>query len=172
MAPDIAAAVDELVVMGGGTRGNITPAAEFNIYCDPQAAAIVFASGVSITLVPLDVTRLTPSTPERCKAIGSAGRRCAEAVAMLLSPPGGWEQPSRPPIPLHDACVIAWLLEPGLFHVSEANVTIETASELTAGMTVIDMRGRSGRPLNARVLDAIDVGGLYRLLTERLACLP
>lgn len=170
MAPDIADGIAELVIMGGGTRGNITPAAEFNIHVDPQAAAIVFEAGLPITLIPLDVTSLTPSTPVRVEAMRRIGTRCAAAAATLIAPPG--DGSGRPPIGLHDACVIAYLLEPALFRFAEANVVVETESALTMGMTVIDTRGRSGRPANARMADAIDVDGLYRLLTERLARLP
>jgi purine nucleosidase len=171
MAPDITGGIAELVIMGGGTHGNITPAAEFNIYCDPPAAAIVFASGVPITLLPLDVTNLTPSTPGRVEAIGKAGTRCAAAVAQLLTPPGGWPHPGRPPVVIHDACVIAYLLEPTLFGAVDAHVAIETQSPLTLGMTIFDTRGRVG-PTNARLVNVIDSDGLYRLLAERLASLP
>jgi len=170
MAPNITDGIAELIIMGGGTRGNITPAAEFNIHVDPLAAAIVFDSGVPITLMPLDVTSLTPSTPARVEAMRRVGTRCAVAAATLIAPPE--DGSGRPPIGLHDACVIAYLLEPALFHTAEANVVIETQSGLTMGMTVIDSRDRSGRPLNARVADAIDVDGLYQLLTERLSRLP
>lgn len=171
MAPDIAAGIAELVVMGGGTRGNITPAAEFNIHCDPVAAEIVFTSGIRpITLVPLDVTTMTSSAPGRVDALRRIGTRCAAAAADLLTPSGGW--PGRVPVSIHDACVIAYLVEPALFHACDANVRIETQSPLTSGMTVIDTLGRTGRPNNARVLDAIQPDGLYRLLGERLGSLP
>ncbi len=170
MAPDIAAAVAELVIMGGGTHGNMTPAAEFNMYADPLAAAIVFESGVPITLVPLDVTELTASSPERVAAIRGAGARCAAAVAELLTPRGGW--PGRRPLLIHDACTIAYLLDPSLFGVAEAHVAVETYSPLALGMTVIDRHRRGGRAANARVLDGVAAERLYRLLAERLALLP
>ena len=169
MAPDIAAGIAELVVMGGGSRGNVTPAAEFNIHADPWAAAIVFASGLPITLVPLDVTRTVLSTPERIAPIRALTGRCGAAAAELLGPRRALGQP---PMPMHDPCVIAWLLAPELFEGRDAAVAVETQSPLTMGMTLIDRAGRSSSPVNAKVLTEADVDGVYRLLAERLARLP
>jgi purine nucleosidase len=168
MAPDIAPAIAELVVMGGGTRGNVTAAAEFNIHADPQAAAIVFESGLPITLVPLDVTETVCSTPQRIAPVAALGTRCGDAVAALLGPRRALGQP---PMAMHDPCVIAYLLAPGLFRGEGAHVAIETEGTLTSGMTVIDRR-RHRRPANARVLESADADGIYRLLAERLARLP
>jgi purine nucleosidase len=174
MAPEIAAAVDRLVLMGGGSRGNVTPAAEFNIHADPQAAAIVFASGIPITMVPLDVTLQVRSTEERVAPIRSLGTRVGAAAAELLGPRRALGQP---PMAMHDPCVIAWLLSPELFQGHDAAVAVETQGALTLGMTIIDRpeidrSGRAGRPANAHVLDTVDADGLYRLLAERLAHLP
>lgn len=169
MAPDIAAGIAELVLMGGGTRGNVTAAAEFNIHADPQAAALVFDSGLPITMAPLDVTETVRSTPERIAPVAALGTRCGVATASLLGPRHGLGQP---PMAMHDPCVIAWLLAPELFRGRRVNVTVETGSALTLGMTVIDRRGRGLRPANAQVLDAADADGIYRLLAERLATLP
>jgi inosine-uridine nucleoside N-ribohydrolase len=167
MAPDIAAAVGELVIMGGGTHGNITPAAEFNIHCDPQAASIVFASGLPVTLLPLDATEQAVGTAERIAPLAALGTRCGAAAATLLTLPA----PGRPPVAMHDACVIAWLLAPDLFQASDAHVAVDTGSSLTSGMTVIDRHGRFG-PANARVIDCVDADGLFRLLATRFANLP
>lgn len=169
LAPEIAAGIDELVVMGGGTRGNRTPAAEFNMHCDPLAAAIVFASGVPITLVPLDITLTVRSTEARVAPLAGLGSRCGDAAAALLGPRRALR---RPPLPMHDPCVIAWLLRPGLFQAAPVAVAVETQSPLTAGMTVINQHGRGGRAPNARVLTAADADGIYRLLAERIASLP
>ena len=164
-APDIIAAVDRLVLMGGASRalGNITAAAEFNILADPQAAAIVFDSGLPITIVPLDLTHQVRSTPERIARIRALGTRVATIVADLLTPSGA--QPSA----LHDPCVIAYLLAPDLFAGSHVNVAVETRSGLTLGATVVDWRGVSGRDANASVLHTVDADGVYALLEERLA---
>jgi purine nucleosidase len=170
MAPDIAGRIAELVLMGGASSalGNETPAAEFNIHADPQAAAIVLASGMPITVVPLDLTHQVRSTPERIDRLRALGTPCCEAAALLIAPPIGSDRIFS----LHDPCVIAWLIAPELFEGVEANVEIETGSDLTLGMTVVDWRGRSGRPANARVLQTIDADGFYALLCERLARLP
>ena len=175
-APDIAQRIAELVVMGGASYalGNTTPCAEFNIHADPVAAAVVFGSGAAITLIPLDLTHQVMSTPERIEGVRVLGNRCGSAAALLMSPPrarttGGGQPPTYA---LHDPCVIGYLLAPELFDGVETNVAVETQSPLTVGMTVIDWRGISGRPRNARVMTKIDADRFYALLTERLADLP
>ncbi len=169
MAPEIAAGIAELVIMGGGSRGNTTPAAEFNIHADPHAAALVFDSFLSITMVPLDVTEGVRSTEERIAPIRALGTRAGAAAAELLGPRRAL---ARPPMAMHDPCVIAYLIAPELFGGREVNVAIETESPLTIGMTVIDWRGVSGHPPNARVIETADADGIYRLLAERLGRLP
>ena len=163
-APDIVAGVRELVLMGGASRalGNVTPAAEYNIHADPHAAEIVFASGMPITMIPLDATHQVRSTRERIERIAAIGSPAAAAVAELLRPTG--EQPDA----LHDPCVIAYLLAPELFKGSRVNVAIECESPLTLGMTVVDWRGVSGRAPNATVLHTVDADGFYELLNGRL----
>ena len=175
-APDIAAGVAELVVMGGASHalGNMTPAAEFNIHADPLAAALVFDSAVPITLIPLDLTHQVPATQERIERIRALGNHCGLAAAELMSPPRQLRRGpgAAPAWALHDPCVIAYLIAPELFEGSEVNVAIETQSALTLGMTVIDWRGISGRRLNARVMTRIDADGFFALLAERIARLP
>jgi purine nucleosidase len=169
-APDIAANLGELVIMGGATRGpgNMTPAAEFNFHVDPHAAAIVFESGAQITLVPLEVTRQLLNTRLRLARLAALGNRAGQAVSTLLRP----VPPSRRPMTLHDPCVTAWLIAPELFRGRRVNVAIETESPLTIGMSVTDWRGVTGRPANALVLERVDASGFYDLLTDRLARLP
>jgi purine nucleosidase len=175
-APDIAGKIGELVIMGGAgfEIGNVTPAAEFNIYVDPHAAAIVLESGVPTTMIPLDVTHQVLSTPPRLAALRALPNRCGPAVATLL---GDFEEARASRFgergkALHDPCVIAYLLRPDLFRGREVNVAIETASPLTSGMTVVDWWGVTGRPANAKFMTEIDADGLYDLLTARLARLP
>jgi purine nucleosidase len=165
-APDIIAGAKELVLMGGASRalGNTSPAAEFNILADPHAAAIVFDSGLPITMIPLDLTHQVRSTPERIARIRALGSPVAIVVADLLEP-----APGRGPSALHDPCVIAYLLAPELFAGDRVNVAVETQSALTLGATVVDWRGVSGRDVNATVLHTVDADGVYDLLTERLA---
>ena len=174
-APEIAGQMAELVVMGGASHalGNATPAAEFNMHADPFAAALVFDSGAPITMIPLDLTHQVLSTPERISRMRALDNRCGEAAALLMEPPPRKRgQKKRPTYALHDPCVIAYLLAPELFEGVEANVAVETQSPLTLGMTVVDWRGISGRPPNARIMTKIGADGFYALLTERLAGLP
>ena len=170
-APDIAARIERIVLMGGAyfEVGNITPAAEFNIYVDPEAAKIVFASGVPLTVVPLDCTHKALTTRARNDAFRAAGR-VGEVVA-------GWtgfferfdkEKYGSEGAPLHDPCVIAWLLRPDLFSGREVNVEIETVSDLTRGMTVADWWGVTDRAANALFLGDVDADGFFALLTERI----
>jgi purine nucleosidase len=175
IAPEIAGHMAELVIMGGASRagGNVTPAAEFNIHCDPHAAAIVLASGAPITMVPLEVTQQVLNTPERVERVHALGNCCGAAAATLMLPPQPrGEAVGRRTVALHDPCVIGWLLAPKLFDGAKVNVEIETQSRLTSGMTVVDWRRVSGRPANARVLHTVDADAFYDLLTERLARLP
>ena len=163
-APDIVAGVRELVLMGGASRalGNVTPAAEFNIHADPHAAEIVFDSGMPITMIPLDATHQVRSTKERIDRIAAIGSPVAAAVAELLRPAG------NTPDALHDPCVTAYLLAPDLFEGSRVNVAVECESPLTLGMTVVDWRGVSGRPVNADVIHGANADGIYALLEARL----
>jgi purine nucleosidase len=170
--PKIARRVREIVLMGGGffEGGNVTPAAEFNIYVDPHAADIVFKSGIPITMMPLDVTHQALTTAKRIKAFRDLGTRVGTATAEMLEfferfDEGKYGTDGGP---LHDPCVIAFLLKPELFRGREVNVSIETASELTMGMTVVDWWGVTRRPKNAHVMREIDADGYFALLTERI----
>jgi purine nucleosidase len=175
-APDIAPGIKQIVLMGGGCfeGGNITPAAEFNIYVDPHAAAVVFGSGIPITMMPLDVTHKALTTEKRNEALSTIGNRTGTAVAEML---GFFERFDEAKYgsdggPLHDPCTVAWMIAPELFSGRHCNVEIETASELTMGMTVIDWWQVSGRPHNAFVVGDLDADAFFALITERLANLP
>ena len=171
--PGIAPRIREIVLMGGGffEGGNITPAAEFNIYVDPHAADIVLRSGVPIVMMPLDVTHKALTTARRTAAIPrsrhqgrAGGRRPAGILRALRRAKYGTDGG-----PLHDPCVIAYLIKPELFKGRDCNVVVETASELTMGMTVVDWWGVTKRPKNALVMRDIDHDGFFALLTERSA---
>jgi purine nucleosidase len=171
-APDIVARVAEIVLMGGAHRalGNVTPVAEFNIHVDPQAADIVLCAGAHVTIVPLDVTHKALVTPARNAAFAALRTRVGQVVAALTTPTG--RESARHGglgAPLHDPCTIGWLLAPDLFAAREVNVMVETGSELTMGMTVMDWWGVTGRPANARVLHDIDADGFFDILTAGLA---
>jgi len=175
-APEITGRIGELVVMGGACfkLGNVTPTAEFNIHVDPHAAAAVFESGITITMLPLDVTHQLLTTGPRLDALRALGNRCGQAVAALLA---SFERNRRAKFgtratALHDPSVIAYLLSPTLFQGREVNVAVETQSSLTMGMTVVDWWGVTGRKPNVRMMNTVDADGFFGLLTEKLARLP
>ena len=174
--PAIAERIAEIVMMGGAyfEVGNITPAAEFNFYVDPDAADIVLRSGVPITMLPLDVTHQVQSTPDRLKAILGLGNKTGKAVYEMLTFSEGFDLKKYgwTGAPLHDPTVIAYLLKPELFDGRQCNVVIETASELTVGMTVTDYWHVTDRPKNVNYQRSANAEGFYALLTERLARLP
>lgn len=171
-APEIAPLVRELVMMGGGLfeGGNITPAAEFNIYVDPEAAEIVFRSGIPIVMMPLDVTHRVLTHKARVKKIRAIDSPAAVALAEMLEffERFDIEKYGTDGGPLHDPTVIAYLLRPELFTGRDCNVEIETTSALTTGMTVVDWWQVTGRKHNAKVMRHIDDEGFFDLLTERL----
>ena len=175
-APDIAPRIAEIVLMGGAyfEGGNITPSAEFNIYVDPHAAEVVFKSGAPIVMMPLDVTHQVLSTKARIAAVERLGNRAGQVVAQMLSFSERFDlqKYGSDGAPLHDPCVIAYLLRPELFEGRHINVEIETRSELTMGATVADWWRVSGRPANATFMRSADADGFYSLLCERLAVLP
>lgn len=174
--PRIAERIAEIVMMGGAyfEVGNITPVAEFNIYVDPEAADVVLRCGAPITILPLDVTHQMQSTPGRLQAILGLGNEAGKAVHAMLTfsetfdlQKYGWNG-----APLHDPTVIAYLLKPDLFEGRHCNVTIETASELTIGMTVADYWHVTGKVRNATFMRNGDADGFFQLLVDRLARLP
>ncbi len=175
-APDIIPRVAEIVLMGGAyfEVGNITPAAEFNIYVDPEAAEIVFKSGISITQMPLDVTHKALVTRPRLEAFAALGTRTGAFTAEMLDffERFDIEKYGSEGGPLHDPTTIAYLLDPGLFSGRHVNVEIETGSDLTRGMTVADWWGVTSRAPNVTFIGDLDAAGFFALLTERLARLP
>ena len=172
-APDIAQKVQKIVLMGGGyfEGGNITPTAEFNIYVDPQAADIVFKSGIPIVVMPLDVTHKALVTKPRNDAFRALGTPAGIAVAQMTDffERFDKEKYGSAGAPLHDPCVTAYLINPDLFTGRHINVEIETQSELTMGMTVADWWRVTDRAPNATFMGDIDADGFFTLLTERLA---
>ncbi|AVO39522.1 nucleoside hydrolase [Pukyongiella litopenaei] len=172
-APDIVPRVQEIVLMGGAyfEVGNITPAAEFNIYVDPEAADIVFKSGAPIVVMPLDVTHKVLVTRPRNDAFRALGTKVGTAVAEMTDffERFDREKYGSDGAPLHDPCVTAYLIRPDLFSGRHVNVEIETGSDLTLGMTVADWWGVTDRPPNATFIGDVDADGFFALLTERLS---
>ncbi len=171
-APEIAGRIREIVLMGGAyfEVGNITPAAEFNIYVDPEAADIVFKCGAPITVMPLDVTHQALVTKPRNEAFRALGTPVGVAVAEMTDffERFDREKYGSAGAPLHDPCVTAYLLRPDLFAGRHVNVEIETEGRLTTGMTVADWWRVSGRAPNATFMGRLDADGFFELLTERL----
>ena len=171
-APDIADRIQEIVLMGGAyfEVGNITPAAEFNIYVDPEAAQAVFACGAPITVMPLDVTHKALVTADRNAAFRALGTPVGIAVAEMTDffERFDKEKYGSTGAPLHDPCVTAYLIQPDLFTGRHINVEIETESDLTLGMTVADWWGVTDRAPNATFMGDINADGFFALLTERL----
>ncbi|HHB81620.1 MAG TPA: nucleoside hydrolase [Aliiroseovarius sp.] len=171
-APDIIERVQEIVLMGGAyfEVGNITPAAEFNIYVDPEAADIVFKSGVPLVVMPLDVTHKALVTKARNDAFRALGTPVGLAVAAMTDffERFDKEKYGSDGAPLHDPCVTAYLVAPELFSGRHINVEIETSSALTRGMTVADWWGVTDRTANASFMGNLDADGFFALLCERL----
>jgi purine nucleosidase len=175
-APDIAPRIPEIVAVLGSwsENGNITPAAAFNEYVDPEAADVVLTSGVKLTMVPMDVTHQCLTTPSRLAALRTNGNVCSVAAADMLAfseafdvAKYGWEG-----APLHDPCAIAYLIAPRMFGGRNVNVVVETTGTYTSGMSVVDWWRVTNREPNALFLREVDVDSFYTLLTERLSRLP
>jgi purine nucleosidase len=171
--PAILPKLREVAFMGGAALGpgNITASAEFNIYTDPHAAQVVLSSGVPLTMFGLDVTHKAITTPARREAIRAIGTPVSEAVSGMLAfyDRHDIDRYGMPGGPLHDPCVIAYLLRPDLFDGKECHVAIETEAALTMGRTVADWWGVGGAAPNCRVINRIDADGFYALIVERLA---
>jgi inosine-uridine nucleoside N-ribohydrolase len=159
---------ERIVLMGGAiAEGNVTPAAEFNIWCDPEAAARVFASGLDVTMVGLDVTHKALFTEAH---VGRLAGRVGEMVAELLRFYGNFHRKvyGFDGSPIHDAVAVAHALDSGLVGTLERNVEIDTDSDLCRGRTVVDLWRRTTREPNAHVGVEIDSDGFLELLIERL----
>lgn len=173
--PRLATHLEGIVLMGGGTfeGGNITPAAEFNIYVDPEAARMVFNAGANVTFIPLDCTHEALTTAKRTARIRALGTPVGIAVAAWLDffERFDEEKYGTDGGPLHDPCVIAYVLKPELFTSRRVHVDVECASDLTRGMTVADWWGVTNRDKNATMVRHVDADGFFDLLTERIAAL-
>ncbi|MEC9153051.1 MAG: nucleoside hydrolase [Pseudomonadota bacterium] len=172
-APQIVGKIREIVFMGGAALGpgNRTPVAEFNIMTDPHAAKVVLEAGSPLVMFGLDVTHRVITTPARLDTITQIGSPVSEAVTGMLTfydkndPERYGEQGG----PLHDPCVIAWLLQPNLFRGKRVHLTVETGSPLTMGQTVADWWNVTGKEANTTVIDHADADGFYTLLVDLLS---
>lgn len=170
--PEAADGVAEIIWMGGSTaRGNITPYAEFNAFVDPEAAAQVFASGLPVTMIGLNVTHQALATDEVIARIRSIGSGVAATIADLLSFFAAtyeriWDLPAPP---VHDAVAVARAIDPVLVECAHAPISVEANGEFTRGATVVDLHARTGRPPNAHAGTALDVERFWDLMVDALA---
>ena len=171
----VAASAPVTIVATGpltNVEGNFTPAAEFNIWCDPEAAAAVFASGLEVTMLGLDVTHqalLRPDVEERLRAVGRIGSFVADLNVFLTRyhrETYGWDG-----APIHDAVAVAHAIRPELVQTRLRNVQVELESELCRGRTVVDLWRRTDDEPNAHVGVGIDAEGFFELLVERIGSL-
>lgn len=171
--PELAARLERIVAMGGAiAEGNVTPAAEFNVWADPEAAARVFASGLDVTMIGLDVTHRALMLPEHAGSLRAAGNPGA-FVAELFDFFHRYHEATYGfrGSPIHDAVAVAHVAVPGLVTVAERHVAVECASELCRGRTVVDLWRRTGNPANAHVGVEIDAERFLELLVVRLTSL-
>jgi inosine-uridine nucleoside N-ribohydrolase len=172
--PRITTRIDRIVLMGGGVfDSNITPAAEFNIYVDPEAAKVVFGSGVPVTMVGLDVTNKALFGFDDIEQLSKRDGKVSRVVAPLLRffARANREVFGFEGAPLHDALAVAHLIEPGVVRTRRMNVEIETDGQLTRGRTVADVYGVTGRPANTDVALEVDSDLFRKMIAQAIEVL-
>ena len=166
--------IERIVLMGGSiAEGNFTPAAEFNVWCDPEAAQRVLSSGLDVTMIGLDVTHkalLLPKHADRLRASGRTGAFVADLFTFYHRFHA--ETYNFPGSPVHDAVAVAFVARPELVKTLRRNVVVETDSELCRGRTVVDLWRRTDREPNCAVAVDIDSEAFLEVLVERLAGFP
>ena len=170
--PAVASRIERISIMGGAIGlGNWTPSAEFHIHVDPEAAAIVLASGVPITLVPLEVTHRARATDDVIARIAALGTPLADVSVALMRffadayrDVFGFDAPA-----VHDPCAVAAIIDPTLVPARHMNVAIELDSQLTLGETACDVYGTTGRAPNADVGMALEVDRFWELMIGAIA---
>ncbi|MBD2756098.1 nucleoside hydrolase [Spirosoma validum] len=169
--------IERISLMGGGAfRGNITPTAEFNIYVDPEAAAIVFNSGVPITMCGLDVTHKALVFQEDIDRFRALGNQTGNVFADLMDFFSIYYRSERPELEggaaLHDPCAIAWLIDPSMFTLKPCYVAVEVTGQLTAGTTVVDFFDVLKKTPNVDFVYDIDRKRYIDLIYEAVCGLP
>ncbi len=169
--PALAEKVREIVLMSGAWgEGNITPAAEFNAWNDPEALAILAGLGRPLTLATLDLTAQAFVTPGLVATMdGRAGGACWQATRDILRALPPSRRMAFRGFPLHDPCAVAWLVAPQLFTRRPAHLAVDCAPGLNRGRTVIDRWGRLGLAPNCHVLETLDAAAFFDLLGARIA---
>ncbi len=176
MEPRIKDKIEKIVLMGGAIGlGNITATAEYNFYCDPQAAYVVFTSGIPIIMMGLDVTRQTQTSKDWLHTIETMGTSVSQAVVDMLSyyhRPHAILEPGVEGGVLHDPNIIAYLLNPNLYEGRHVYVEIDVSTTIMAGRSIVDWHSKLGFKPNAFVVNKVNVPGFFDLLTERLKRYP
>ncbi len=172
--PALLPKVARIVLMSGAwAEGNITPAAEFNAWSDPEALAILLRCGRPVELVTLELTAQALATPARLKALRRSGTgRCLATLCDIQDAVPLSRRFDHKGAALHDPCAIAWLIRPDLFTARNCFVEVDLGPGPGRGRTVIDRWDRLGRQSNATLLETIDADGFFALLAERLDLLP
>jgi purine nucleosidase len=172
--PAIVERVGEVCLMGGSyTRGNTTPAAEFNVFADPEAAAMVFAASWKVTMVGLDLTHQAGADEGVLQRISALGTPLSKIVVELLTFFGStYKQVTgmgAPPV--HDPCAVAYVIDPSLITTRDAYVAVELKGDLTYGATVTDFAGVYGKPHNTQVATELNAGGFWDLVVGAVAAI-
>ena len=171
--PEIVSGIKEVVVMGGAhfNGGNITPAAEFNLYADPHAAEVVLGSGVKLTYLPLDVTHKVLTSDARLEQLAAVNNKASKLVVDILNAYIKFDMDNygMPGGPVHDASVIAYLLKPELFKGKQVHMLVDSREGPTFGQTVADWYGVLKQPANVTWIEEGDAQGFFDLLSARLA---
>ena len=169
--PRIVPKIKRIVLMGGAYQlGNVTPAAEFNIYADPEAAHIVFSCGRPIVMMGLDLTRQALATPKVIAKMKSIGNKASNLFVDLMEfftktqhEVFGWDSP-----PVHDPTTIAWLIDPNVIETKPMHVEIELISGKSYGRTLCDYFGITQKPANAEVAIKLDFDKFWNIVYETL----
>ncbi|MFK8331849.1 nucleoside hydrolase [Pseudomonas sp. BJa5] len=172
-APEIVRGIKEVVVMGGAhfNGGNITPVAEFNLFADPHAAEVVMGSGVRLTYLPLDATHQVLTSEARLAQLRALNNSASQRVVAILEAyiKADMTRYDLPGGPVHDACVIAWLLRPQLFEGRRIYLQVDSREGPTFGQSIADWHGALQQPANVTWIARADAQGFFDLLSARLA---
>ncbi|MEO6731278.1 MAG: nucleoside hydrolase [Ferruginibacter sp.] len=175
--PSLKSRIEKIVLMGGSmSRGNYTPVAEFNIYVDPEAASIVFNSGIPIVMCGLEVTHKALFFQEDIELFRLTGNKSGRVVAELVDFFSVFYRKHRPELgggaALHDPCTIAWLMNPAMFQSKQCHVDVEVSGELTTGATVVDFYNLLKIQPNTEVVYDLDRKAFVQLLYDTIKTLP
>ncbi|PWS34724.1 cysteine hydrolase [Falsiroseomonas bella] len=172
--PALAGRIAEIVLMTGAwSEGNITPAAEFNAWNDPEALAMLLNLGRPLAMATLDLTAQAFVTPDLVARMAERpGGACWQAALAILRALPASKRFGHRGYPLHDPCAVAWAIAPALFGARHAHAEVDLGSGPSRGRTVVDRWNRLGRPANHSLLETLDAPAFFDLLAARIAALP